>query len=222
MTVGFAFAMAPRVGLEVSPALVTFSELLLLPYSAMQAVIEDELEDNPALERLDDGECPVCGDTGRYRCPVCSRSAGAERGSGEHRFPEDVEPVEHESDAEALLRAARMDTRTDAEAEIVEYLVDSLDDRGFLDRSCAELAAELDVDEAAVASALDVVRRHGPPGIGATSVPDCLLLQIEALGLGDDRWQLARAVVAGHLPALARGRFTSIVSAPERWVPTPR
>jgi RNA polymerase sigma-54 factor len=43
MTVGFAFAMAPRVGLEVSPALVTFSELLLLPYSAMQAVIEDEL-----------------------------------------------------------------------------------------------------------------------------------------------------------------------------------
>jgi hypothetical protein len=41
-------AMAPRFGLEVSPALVAFSELLILPYAAMQAIVEDELCESSA------------------------------------------------------------------------------------------------------------------------------------------------------------------------------
>jgi hypothetical protein len=48
-------AMAPRLGLEVSPALVAFSELLILPFAAMQSVVEDKLGANAALERLDAG-----------------------------------------------------------------------------------------------------------------------------------------------------------------------
>jgi RNA polymerase sigma-54 factor len=65
-------AMAPRLGLEVSPALVAFGELLTLPYTGMQAVIEDELCTNAALERLDPGECPICRGAWRTRCPVWS------------------------------------------------------------------------------------------------------------------------------------------------------
>ena len=64
--------MAPRFGLEVSPALVAFSEMLMLPCAAMQSVVEDELSANAALERLDAGECPICRGSWRARCPVCS------------------------------------------------------------------------------------------------------------------------------------------------------
>jgi hypothetical protein len=48
-------AMAPRLGLEVSPALGAFSELLILPFAAMQSVVEDKLGAKAALERLDAG-----------------------------------------------------------------------------------------------------------------------------------------------------------------------
>ena len=51
-------SMVPRFGLEVSPALVSFAEMLMLPYAAMQSVIEEELCSNSALERVDAGECP--------------------------------------------------------------------------------------------------------------------------------------------------------------------
>ena len=72
MSFALEMTMAPRVGLEVSPALVAFGELLTLPCAAMQSVVERELCANPALERLDAGECPICRGSWRKRCPVCS------------------------------------------------------------------------------------------------------------------------------------------------------
>ena len=53
----------------------------------------------------------------------------------------------------------------------------------------------------------------GRPGSAPPASPECLLLQMDALGLADDRARLARAVIAEHLPALARGHFSSIAAA---------
>jgi RNA polymerase sigma-54 factor len=202
-------AMAPRVGLEVSPALVAFSEMLTLPCVAMQAVVENELCANAALERLDVGDCPICRGTWRTRCPVCSGPTA--RGTV-NRFADVAERAMTEPDIQALLRAVRMETGA-ADTPIVECLIDSLDEHGLLDRSCAEVAAEMGVAESAVARVLDVIRLCGPPGIGATSITECLLLQLDALDLEEVRARLARAVIADHLPALARAHFTSIARA---------
>jgi RNA polymerase sigma-54 factor len=202
-------AMTPRFGLEVSPALVAFSELLLLPYAAVQSLVEDELATNPALERLDAGDCPICRGGWRSRCPVCPAPSrgGVDGGSGAVPDRAAAEPDTH-----ALLRAVRLETGA-ADAWIAEYLIDSLDEHGLLDRSRAQLADELGVAESAVARVLAVIRGCGPPGLGATSVAECLLLQLDALGLDEDQARLAREVIAGHLPALARGHFASIATA---------
>jgi RNA polymerase sigma-54 factor len=202
--------MAPRFGLEVSPALVAFGEMLMLPYAAMQSVIEDELCTNEALARLDPGECPICRGALRTRCPVCSVPAHGR--ALDHRFAGATEVAEAETDAQALRRAVRLETST-ADAAIAEYLIDSLDRHGFLDRSCEQLAAELCVDASAVAHVLDVVRRCGPPGVGATNATECLLFQLDALDLDDDQAGLARAVISRHLPDLARGHFAMIATA---------
>jgi RNA polymerase sigma-54 factor len=202
-------AMAPKVGMEVSPALVAFGELLTLPCAAMESVVERELSANPALERLDPADCPICRGGWRKRCPVCS---GRVRGGRGRRVVDAVDGAADEPDAHALLNAVRMETGA-SDAPIAECLVDSLDEHGRLDRSCGEIADELQVPESAVASVLAVVRRCGPPGVGATSISECLLLQLDALDLDDDRERLARAVIADHLPALARGHFASIAKA---------
>jgi RNA polymerase sigma-54 factor len=201
--------MAPKVGLEVSPAQVVFSEMLALPCASMESMVELEVSTNPALERLETGECPICRGTWSARCPVCAppRRRGTSQPAataGDGAAPE--------SDSHELLRAVRLETTPD-EAQIVECIVESLDEHGRLDRSCAEIAGELNVRRDAVAHVLDVVRAVGPPGIGATSVSECLLLQLDALGLDDRRARLARTVIADHLPALGRGRFASIAKA---------
>jgi RNA polymerase sigma-54 factor len=201
-------AMAPRFGLEVSPALVLFSEMLTLPCAAMQAVVENELSANAALERLDAEGCPICQGKWRTRCSVCSPPTPRPINS----FADVADRAATEPDISALRRSVRMETSAD-DTPIVECLIDSLDEHGLLDQTCAQIATELGVAESVVARVLDVIRRCGPPGIGATGIIECLLLQLDALDLDDASQLLARAVITDHLPALARGHFTSIASA---------
>ena len=209
MVFSLELTMVPKFGLEVSPALVQFGELLMLPYDAMRATIEDELRDNSALERLESGDCPVCAGSWRTRCPVC---AGPVTGNGCGAVADRPDTAAAEPDTHALLRAVRAEIGA-ADAPVAEYLVGSMDEHGFLDRSCALVAAELSVPEPVVARVAEVVRRVGPPGVGASCVTECLLLQLDALGLDDDLARLTRAVLADHLPALAKGHFAAIAAA---------
>lgn len=199
---------APRLGLEVSPALVVFGELLLLPGHALRDLVEDELADNGALVRLEPGRCPVCRDRGRPGCPACTpRGTRPRERSGPLPEPADAEP-----DSVALLRAVRLEL-SGRDAALAEEVVGRLDEHGILDTPPVALARELRVDEGAVLRVLDVVRRTAPPGVGATSVAESLVLQLDALGLDDPVAALARTVLTEHLPALARGHLASVAAA---------
>ena len=210
LSLTFELTMAPRLSLEVSPALIAFGEMLMLPYAALQSVVDDELSTNTELERLEPGECPVCRGSWRARCPVCGVPAGGPAGAdGGHPA---TEVPDAESDCQALRHAVRAEIST-AEASIVDYLIDSLDHHGLFDRTCAQLAGDLGITEEVVTRLVAVIRRCGPPGVGATSLTESLLLQLEALHLADDRARLARQVIIGHLPALARGHLSAIAAA---------
>ncbi len=207
MSLTFELAMAPRLGLEVSPALVAFGEMLMLPHAELQCLVEDELSANAALERQEPGDCPLCRGAGRRRCTACAEPL---RGPGPDRHQRAAEVPDTEPDIEVLRRSVHAETSA-ADAALVDYLIDSLDRRGLFDRTCAELAAEAGTTAEHVASLVDVIRQCGSPGVGATTIAECLLLQLDALGLPDDR--LVRALITGHLEALARGHFASIADA---------
>lgn len=88
------------------PALIAFGEMLMMPYAAMQSVVEDELSVNAALERLEAGDCPICRGGWRAGCPVCSAPAGPAAGFAErpdHGLSAEVAAAE--SDTAGLLRA---------------------------------------------------------------------------------------------------------------------
>jgi RNA polymerase sigma-54 factor len=161
-------AMTPRFGLEVSPVLIAFSEMLILPYAAMQSVVEDELCANAALERLTPAIARSVGEPGGPG----ARCARSRAGRGTHnRFTGVAERSVTEPDTHTLLLGADGDSA--AEAPIVEYLIDSLNEHGLLDRSCAQIAAELGVAESAVACVLDVLSaRTGHPGSARPASPN--------------------------------------------------
>lgn len=74
---------------------------------------------------------------------------------------------------------------TGRQREIMEYLIGSLDDDGLLRKTTDNIADELsiyrgtDVTAEDVDSVLDMLHDFDPPGIGARSLQECLLLQIE-------------------------------------------
>lgn len=74
---------------------------------------------------------------------------------------------------------------TEQEHTIMEYLIGSLDDDGLLRKSLDTLSDELavslyiDVPVSAIERVLHKLQTFDPPGIGARSLQECLLLQVE-------------------------------------------
>ena len=74
---------------------------------------------------------------------------------------------------------------TDHEKELMEYLIGSLDEDGLLKKSLAILADEAEIYQGLNTSAeelekvLKVLQQFDPPGIGARSLQECLLIQVQ-------------------------------------------
>ncbi len=72
---------------------------------------------------------------------------------------------------------------SDHERDILEYLIGSLDDNGFITKPLAQIADELEIyhslsaSEEDVGKMLAVLQQFDPPGIGARNLKECLLLQ---------------------------------------------
>jgi len=96
---------------------------------------------------------------------------------------------------------------SDRDRVLVCAVIESLDDDGYLRLSLDELAeiAELDpvVDQCEMNTALKLVQSLDPCGIGARSVSECLLLQLECIDDAVDR-ELARRIISEHMDKLAQ------------------
>jgi RNA polymerase sigma-54 factor len=167
-----------------SPALLAFVQLLTLQAPELEHLVEMEVSRNPALERVD---------------PQMAGSIA-------------VEAVPDVPSGRDRLRAEVVLALPDADRRIAEYVVDSLDGRGFLDADIADLARALGVHRVRVERVVKALREIGPPEIAARNIRECLLLQLDR-----DREEpvvaLARRVVAEQLEAFAAGRDAAVATA---------
>jgi RNA polymerase sigma-54 factor len=103
---------------------------------------------------------------------------------------------------------------------LVEILIESLDEQGYLTSPLEELLeicpAEAGVDLNDLATALKLLQSFDPAGVGARSAAECLVLQLDALAAqpsatcSTDDIACARRIVSEHLPALAAREFQKL------------
>lgn len=95
---------------------------------------------------------------------------------------------------------------------LVCAVIESLDDDGYLRLDLAEIAklAELEpaADSSEMNTALKLVQSFDPTGVGARSVCECLLLQLETLQAAQR--PLARQIIESHLDRLAHRDVTNL------------
>ncbi len=140
----------PRLQLKVTPKQIAANHILQRSSLEPQDLINQELEENPALEQQELAVCPLCGNP--LAGPVCTTCFGGPSAGAAH-YDDDSEPLE---DLNLMLRDDADDDRDPivrAEAEqtlaeyllsnlrailprrryaIAEYLVGNLDDDGYL------------------------------------------------------------------------------------------
>jgi RNA polymerase sigma-54 factor len=99
---------------------------------------------------------------------------------------------------------------SEPERAAAKVIIGNLDDDGYLRADLDELMRAAGVPLPVVQSALRKVQLFDPTGVAARDLRECLLLQIDALGLEDP---LVRTLVAEHLDALQRRDFRGIARA---------
>lgn len=204
--------LMPGLGMVPTPALVAYAQLLALPGAELEQTVAGELSQNPALIQDETPTCRACGMPTDPPCPYCAVGAGGPRDSRSRSAEGPASgagPVARVSWAEVVLRDLRLMVE-DRDSGIAAAVVASLDDRGYLTEETSELALTARADMTAVERVVRMLRETGPPGVGARDLRDCLLLQIDRLAAQGVAHPVARAVVADHLGALARGATASI------------
>ena len=107
---------------------------------------------------------------------------------------------------------------TEREHDVMEYLIGSLDDDGLLRKSLSQVGEELavyhniDVSEQELEAMLHQLQEFDPAGIGARSLQECLLLQIDRRD--DSRLkELMRRVVSNYFDEFTKKHWDKIQSA---------
>jgi RNA polymerase sigma-54 factor len=94
-------------------------------------------------------------------------------------------------------------TRDDRLLFVARWLIDQIDEAGYLTQSLDEAAAMLGVDLPTAEAALALVQALDPTGVGARSLGECLALQAREA----DRYDPCMARLLDNLDLLARGEL---------------
>lgn len=179
-------------------------KLLQVPTSELEQRIKEELEVNPALEEDNQGEDEkyedekdefsneednnqenereydledyLEDDTPDYKLKVNNHSSDDE---------EKVVPIaQGESFQEILIEQLNLRNLSEKHKQVGAYIIGNLDEDGYLRREIDALVDDLafsqniSITEKEVEKVLQVVQQLDPPGIGARTLQECLLLQL--------------------------------------------
>ena len=216
----------------LAPEMLQLLKLLQLPTLELQQLVRQELEVNPLLDEVKEEEQP--GDEESYEAkeretdteekdPILDSDKidwenylqeGVEDGyyAPREQTEEQLEPIIVSSAnlQDYLLSQLRIACNDPHDLAIGEYLIGDLNDDGYLDEDVADVAAALGVPAEDVLKLLLLVQTFDPPGVGARSIRECLLIQLAQQGLENT---VVWAIVDGHLEDLEHQRYQNIARA---------
>ena len=181
---------------NLSPQQIQYIKLLQIPTAELAARIEEELEDNPALEEgldhsAEDVPRETIEDLEREEMEVGDYLQDDYAGykmAGDSYDPNEEtreRPLATESSTqEYLLNQIRYVVRTEREEVLAQQIIGSLEEDGYLRRNIESIVNDLaftqgfetDYDE--VEQVLFKVQSLDPAGIAARSLQECLSLQL--------------------------------------------
>jgi RNA polymerase sigma-54 factor len=222
--------------LVMTPQLRQAIKILQLPRGELDALIDEELAENPVVERVGEEDAtpeeePVAAgeelataaakeeiDWQAYlenysenNMPALPQTGDGE-GDEERQNTLENLLTRTESLAEHLSWQLRFSDLTAEEKQIASLIIGNLDVDGYLQASIKEIAASAEVSVELVERVLQIIQACDPPGVGARDLRECLLLQLRTQGsddpaVEDPTLSLAGAIVRDHLSALEGRRF---------------
>ncbi len=215
--------------LIMTPRLQQALKLLQVPTLELQQILKQEVLQNPLLEEVDEvteqedidreasadeqnneesedpaEEDPI--DWSDYLQDGALDRTYVPQSETSMEFLEKV-PVTRTTLAESLLEQLHFLNLPKESMRIAEFLVGSLDDRGWVVTAMDDIVDSLGVPAEEVEKVLRVVQALEPAGVGARDLRECLLIQLEARG---DKDTLSWNMIFSCFDHLVNRRFPEI------------
>ncbi len=127
--------------------------------------------------------------------------------------------VQNESFQEVMKRQAGLLLADEQERMLVHFLIDSIDEKGFLAEDAGTLAEIFSfknkswIDESEMQKAIDFVKTLDPPGIGAQSVCECLIIQLKRMPEKNEKVEKALCLLENYYADLKNRNMPKIREA---------
>jgi RNA polymerase sigma-54 factor len=209
----------------LAPQLQQSLQILQVPMLELRNLIQQEIETNPTIE-IESTE-PTIEDKQReqdefqeefdrlakldeeWRDYMAQNSTYSSRSSEEEErrqfFFDSL--VKEETLQQHLLEQAQSSELSANDQTIAELIIGNIDDRGFLQSSPEEIAANTGMDTADLERVLEMVQTFHPVGVAARDLRECLLIQLRRLG---KEQSIEFRIVERHLEDLGKHRFPEI------------
>ncbi len=214
--------------------------VLQYPGQELQAYLANALAENPALEGEEWELCPIChfplNAAAGERCDCAANARQKDErapdidmapegrddwdsslhsvssaGSFDENDEDPLSRVSGRAEYGAGLLVALRSMLPGEDAPIAEYLVGSLNSQGLLPQDIVEDAVTvLGVPPQRVENVLKAMQTLDPPGIGARTIAEALLLQLERLREAGQPRPLAEQLIRDHFEDLAAKHFREI------------
>jgi len=236
--------LSQKMTQKLSPQQIQLMKLLQVPTYALEQRIQEEMEVNPALEEdmqptegLDELSAEEERSEDEFELddyleeymeddPTTYRQSST---SGGGMTEEDRRKMAVAQDGfseylEEQLSMRRL--KSERKETIANQIIGSLDEDGYLRREIFSIiddlmfAQNIEVSEDEIREVLDVIQGFDPPGVGARSLQECLLIQTKKRlrkmeSDPDPDWQRAHVILESYFDAFAKKHYSRLLKALE-------
>ncbi len=212
--------------LAMTPRLQQALKLLQVPTLELQQILKQELQQNPMLEEVDEiveaqedqedmeskNEDAEETDSGVDWDEFWNDTYDSSFRSSEDRsqdFKERV-PVTRVGLRDLLESQLGQSTCSQDQIEIGRFIIGCIDDDGYMRVPIEEAAKDIGRSVEEVERVLELIHTFDPPGVGARSREECLLIQLKAQGIENPT---AEAILKDHFQDFLQRRYSDIARA---------
>lgn len=224
LNLGYDLTIEQTQKLVMTPELIQAIKILQFNTQELDSYVQEELLTNPVLEKENDSqslEVDVPAPSEKSE-PIDWKEHIREQAYGDGEAGNWYEKNENTGDfyeryvyddttlVDHLMFQLQFMTQCDEIHEIGKYIIESLDENGYMTSTVSEISQALGTDEGKVKAALKIIRRMDPAGVGASDIRECLLIQLKQLDIVSPRLE---TIINDHLDDLGANRIGAIAKA---------
>lgn len=202
--------------LVMTPELIQSIQILQFNSQELEAYAADQLLSNPCLEKAENPADAKNEEINWKEIIRNSHHDTHEFAGSSHKNDSD-EDYSYEKFTASELRLAdyltsQLNIATNDKHLINagEYIIDSIDDNGYLTLPLEEIAAESGECLETCEDSLHLIQCFDPTGVGARDIKECLIIQLAQLGILTEDFN---TLISEHFENLGMGRITAVAKA---------